>query len=78
MGENLNIINQWGEPNFEISVGEAKGEGDMIFDLNLVAAEIFEETANDSEQVKSDWSITTVQYTKWINSALNIVFEFET
>ena len=56
----MNIINQWGEPNFEISVGEAKGEGDMIFDLNLVAAEIFEETANDSEQVKSDWSITTV------------------
>ena len=24
-GGNLNIINQLGEPNFEISVGEAKG-----------------------------------------------------
>ena len=44
LGEgNLNLINQWGggttkrvgRPNFEISVGEAKG-GNKIFDSNLV------------------------------------------
>ena len=39
-GENLNIINHWGnhkkgELNFEISVGKQKGE-DLIFDSNLV------------------------------------------
>ena len=45
---NLNIINQWGEPqkkgepNFEISVGGSKA-GDMIFDSNLVRGKILEE-----------------------------------
>ena len=47
-GGNLNIINQWGdpqkkgEPNCEISVGGSKA-GDMIFDSNLVRGKILEE-----------------------------------
>ena len=52
VGENLSIINQWGNhkkkgggSNFEISVGGSKnrGEGDTIFDSNLVGG-ILEET----------------------------------
>ena len=54
MGRNLNIINKWGEPqkggepNFEISVGEAKkkkgGGGHNIFDSNLVGGKVLKET----------------------------------
>ena len=50
MGENLNNKNQWGEPqkggaepNFEISVGEAKG-GNTIFHSNLLGGKTLEET----------------------------------
>ena len=45
-GGNLNIINQWGEPqkkgepNFEISVGGSKA-GDMMFDSNLVGGKFW-------------------------------------
>ena len=46
---NLNIINQWGEPQkgvgqiFKVQWGEAKG-GITIFDLNLVGGKTLEET----------------------------------
>ena len=50
-GGDLNVINQWGEPEkgvdqiFKVQWAEAKGAGGItIFDLNLVGGKILEET----------------------------------
>ena len=54
---NLNIINQWGEPQkggtkfWNFRVGEAKG-GNTIFDSNLVGWKILEETMDYECSIK--------------------------